>query len=154
MRNAGHNLRRSGSMQRCCPCCWSSNSAPKQIGYASDFPDAEHFIIEHDGTPLGRLTTALRLQGDGLDLHIVTIVLSASARGRGVGGHVMSRLDDTARAHGATRLTLSVFRGNIGAQRFYERLGFVAVTDDPDNPNVAMVKPLIEARFVASQRRI
>lgn len=112
----------------------------QQSGYRNAFPDAGHFVIEHAGTAIGRLTTALRGDGDSRALHVISIVLSASAQKRGVGTDVMHRLGGAALAQGATRLTLSVLRGNDGARRFYERLGFSAVGDD--GAHIAMVKPL------------
>ncbi len=46
------------------------------------------------------------------------------ARGRGVGTAVIEYLEAVARALGRTRVTLEVEKGNAGALRLYERLGY------------------------------
>jgi ribosomal protein S18 acetylase RimI-like enzyme len=112
----------------------------QQLGYGNEFPDAEHFIIVHAGKDIGRLTTALREQDHSRTLHVIYIVLSASARGRGIGTDVIDSLGHAARARCATQLSLSVLHGNAGARRLYERLGFRAVADD--GVRIAMVKQL------------
>lgn len=111
----------------------------QQMGYRQAFPNADDIIIEEAGTAVGRLMTAFL---DRQTLHVIDILLSASARGRGIGTDVMSCLGEAALAQGATRVTLSVLRGNDGARRLYERLGFHTVAADAASPRDAMVKPL------------
>jgi hypothetical protein len=51
-------------------------------GYAATFPDANHFIVDRLGMPIGSLIIAAL--GDDR-LHLVDIVLAINARGRGIG---------------------------------------------------------------------
>ncbi len=113
----------------------------QRIGYRGAFPDAAHFIIEHQGQSVGRVSVALDGEGDRRVLHLIDIVLSAAARGRGIGTDVIDGLSTAARAAGATYVTLSVVLGNVGARRLYERLGFVAAAAD-DGVRVMMVRHL------------
>ncbi len=52
-------------------------------------------------------------------------------RGLGVGSGLMARVDDFARAAGASLISLLVFGHNSGALRFYRRLGFEPVESRP-----------------------
>ena len=61
------------------------------------------------------------------EAHITTIAVRPTERGRGVGTALMLALLDAARDGGAAIATLDVRVSNIGAQRLYERLGFLPV---------------------------
>lgn len=109
----------------------------QQSAYHQAFPDADHVIIAYAGVTVGQLMTAFC---DSQTLHVIDILLSASARGRGIGTDVLDSLAHAAIAKGATRLSLSVLRHNEAARRLYERLGFRAMADD--GVRIAMVKQL------------
>jgi len=53
------------------------------------------------------------------------LVVRPGERGRGVGGRLLRHAIADARALGCTRITLLTDDANEGAQRFYERAGFV-----------------------------
>lgn len=79
-------------------------------------------VAEADGV----VTGFLALNGD--DIH--SLYLTPEARGQGIG----LRLLQLAKSR-RTQLSLFAFQANIGAQRFYERNGFVEVarSDGADN---------------------
>jgi ribosomal protein S18 acetylase RimI-like enzyme len=63
---------------------------------------------------------------------VFSVWVANAARGRGVGRALVDAVADWARAWGASRLVLWVYRSNRGAIRFYERLGFTVETSGPD----------------------
>jgi len=93
--------------------------------YAARFPDAQHALIERDGSPVGLVVTAV----DGTELRLVDLVVDSAERGAGVGTHVLERICSTADASGQA-VTLSVWSSNAGARRLYERAGFVVSATD------------------------
>ena len=56
-----------------------------------------------------------------------TVILDASARGRGLGRALMSRLQDVARAAGHHVMVGGISAENPGAIAFHERIGFARV---------------------------
>lgn len=58
------------------------------------------------------------------ELEVRMLAVSPQARGRGIGGRLMSRVHDLARAEGFTSIALSVIATNTGALRFYDGLGY------------------------------
>jgi uncharacterized protein len=59
----------------------------------------------------------------------LAIAVSEGHRGGGVGGALISALTEAARTRGFDALSLSVQKSNPGAERLYERNGFVVVRD-------------------------
>jgi aminoglycoside 6'-N-acetyltransferase len=101
-------------------------------------PDAEAWIVEEGGDPVGYL----QVHPEGLDMFLVP-----SARGRGLG-------PDAARAmalhlveeRGRARVTVDPYAWNEGAVRAWERAGFVEVSrHDADGEHTA---PWILMEFV------
>ncbi|KAF1009726.1 MAG: hypothetical protein GAK28_00370 [Luteibacter sp.] len=88
--------------------------------YLSHYPDADFFILERDGHPMGRLYVDDR---DG-NLHVIDISLLVSMQGKGIGTDVLASLQATAVSRGFG-VTLHVSRFNPRAQALYERLGFM-----------------------------
>lgn len=123
----------------------------QRIGYARQFPDAEHFIIAHAGVDVGRLILTLQRspagspEADakpsphGVTLHLIDILIAAAARRRGIGSEIIEMLARAAPAFGATRFSLSVLQSNDAARRLYERLGFVTIED---GVHITMMRPL------------
>jgi ribosomal protein S18 acetylase RimI-like enzyme len=52
------------------------------------------------------------------------VTIASAWRGRGVGSSMLAALADHLRARGITRIDTACHRGNGGAWRFYERLGY------------------------------
>ena len=87
--------------------------------YRTHYADAEFLVIEHEGTPVGRLYLHWR----DSELRIVDIALLPGARGRGVGGALLQVLMDAA---AAVRKSVSIHVEQMNpAMRLYQRLGFV-----------------------------
>jgi ribosomal protein S18 acetylase RimI-like enzyme len=61
-------------------------------------------------------------QGDAVHLH--HLIIGREWRGRGIGRNLLRHLARKARATGASRLTLKVYKQNQQAAAFYQRLGF------------------------------
>ncbi len=60
------------------------------------------------------------------------VVVTDAWQGKGVGSHLMRRLIDAARRHGARRLVGDVLRENVAMLQLMSALGFsVFATDDP-----------------------
>ncbi len=58
------------------------------------------------------------------EIHINNVAVRPTFRSRGVGAALMTHVLDVAGRLGAARATLEVRESNVGARRFYERLGF------------------------------
>jgi GNAT superfamily N-acetyltransferase len=86
-------------------------------------PERETWLAEHGGAPVAVMV----LDGDELD----QLYVHPDRTGRGVGSRLLA-LAQRSRPGG---LALWTFQSNLGAQRFYERHGFVAVerTDGSGN---------------------
>lgn len=90
--------------------------------YAKHYYDAEFWIIERAGTPIGRLYV---YRTDPADVRIVDIALLPSSRGSGIGTELLRAELDAARALGKT-VSVHCERFNP-ALRLYRRLGFEPV---------------------------
>ena len=89
----------------------------------SSYPDTTFQIIEHDGTPIGRIY--LQTQADAL--HVVDLSLLANARGRGYGTTLLNALFTHAAAQGKiTQMHVERFNP---ALRLYLRLGLQICED-------------------------
>jgi GNAT superfamily N-acetyltransferase len=86
-------------------------------------PERETWLAEHGGAPVAVMV----LDGDELD----QLYVHPDRTGRGVGSRLLA-LAQRSRPGG---LALWTFQSNLGAQRFYERHGFIAVerTDGSGN---------------------
>ena len=62
-------------------------------------------------------------------LFLSQLYCAGRATGQGVGTKLMDWVLDEARTWGADAVQLSVYSENFGAQRFYQRYGFVKVAD-------------------------
>ena len=58
------------------------------------------------------------------EIHINNLAMRPEYRGRGHGSALLRHVLDEARRLGASRATLEVRAGNLGARRLYERFGF------------------------------
>jgi len=88
-------------------------------GYRDSYPDAQYQVFELDGVAVGRLVTAL-VNGA---MRVVDIAVLPQARGHGVAGEALRRLQAQAAAEGRG-LALAVRRDNATARRLYAALGF------------------------------
>jgi ribosomal protein S18 acetylase RimI-like enzyme len=60
--------------------------------------------------------------------HVDNIVVAANQRRQGHGRALIDAAAQWARAKGAEEILLTVWSGNVDAERFYERLGFGRVS--------------------------
>ena len=95
-------------------------------GYRSQFPDAQHGLLEHGNSPVGRVIVNV----GGAEVRLVHIALLPAAQRRGFGRAVVLALQHGARARNLP-LALRVDKDNINAKRLYLALGFqVCASDD------------------------
>jgi ribosomal protein S18 acetylase RimI-like enzyme len=91
--------------------------------YQMQFPDADYYIVELGGEPVGRLI----VQREEKEIRLIDVSLLAEFRNLGIGTFLLKRLKTEA---GSDRiLSLHVLKTNAGAKRLYERLGLVAVQE-------------------------
>lgn len=100
--------------------------AAQHSDYVTRFPDSEHSIIVVDGEAHGRMWVDRRAD----EIRLLDIALLPEHRNRGTGRVLLERLIAEARNAGRP-LRHSVFKSNVGALRFYRRLGF-EVSEDFD----------------------
>jgi len=64
-------------------------------------------------------------------IYVYELHLKPSARGSGLGKHLMTLIEDIGRKIGIDKTMLTVFTSNTGAETFYRRLGY---SEDPISP--------------------
>ena len=85
------------------------------------------------------------------EAHVTTIAVRPTDRGRGIGTALLLALLQEARSGGAAVATLDVRVSNLGAQRLYERLGFLPAGrrlryyDDNGEDALIMTTPPLES---------
>ncbi|MDB5321165.1 MAG: ysnE [Phycisphaerales bacterium] len=84
-------------------------------------PGVMFFIARLDGDPVG--CGGVAFEEDGF-AEIKRMYVRPQARGRDIARTLLARLEQEARAHGATRLTLETGDAQHAALRFYQRAGF------------------------------
>ena len=82
------------------------------------------FVVTDDASPVGSLWLGLTLTGPPDTWWVWSIEIEMAARGRGLGRQTMRLAEEFARARGATKLDLTVFRNNTVARGLYESLGY------------------------------
>lgn len=87
------------------------------------------FIAEEEGTVLGycfcqwRVYSGNPVLTDRKELYIDDLCVEESCRGQGVASRLYRHVTAWAREQGCAFITLNVWCGNAGAQRFYEHMG-------------------------------
>lgn len=90
-------------------------------GYRARFPGAAYLVLEHEGTPCGRIV----VDAGAAALRLVDISLLPEWRGQGLGRSVLRALQGCAAGH-RLPLVLAVHHANPAARRLYVALGFCA----------------------------
>ncbi len=93
--------------------------AAQQAHYRAYFPHASHDLILMEGIPVGRVYVDRR----ETEIRILDIALLPSARGRGIGSHLLQDLMEEAKAADKA-LSIHVENSNPSL-RLFQRLGFV-----------------------------
>ncbi|MDQ3713079.1 MAG: GNAT family N-acetyltransferase [Acidobacteriota bacterium] len=107
------------------------NFNPAQIEAELNNTDSTFFIAEINGKAVGyaklreNSTVDCLKNENAVELHRIYIL--ERAKGKRVGGKLLNRCFETARAKGYETIWLGVWEQNSAAQSFYERLGFVKV---------------------------
>jgi len=86
-------------------------------------PSALVLVAEGEGELLGYALVLLR-RGSGI-ARLYSLAISRRARGQGLGGALLQRCEEQARARGCRRLRLEVRTDNASAIGLYERSGYV-----------------------------
>lgn len=98
---------------------------------ASAAGDRRTWLIASDeaGSDVGLVQARRRPPHDCM---VFSMWVAPAARRTGTGRALLDAVEAWARAWGAQRIVLWVFGANESAQRFYERIGFVVLSDGPD----------------------
>ncbi|MFT3727044.1 MAG: GNAT family N-acetyltransferase [Terricaulis sp.] len=109
-------------------------------------PELTLFVArDTSGTPLGM--GALRRHADGVG-EVKRMFVKPEARGLGVGGAILERIEALARQDGLTRAVLETGSNFDAAKRIYERGGFAScepVLDYPPSPWTAFYAKALHA---------
>ena len=87
------------------------------------------FIGEDGGRVLGYCFCVLKdyrgsgVQTDRVELYIDDLCVEESARGQGIATALYRYVKEFAKGLGCSHISLNVWCGNVGAQRFYEKMG-------------------------------
>ena len=120
----------------------------RRLGYTSHYPEASDQIINSEsGAPIGRVLVA-RTENV---IHLVDIALLAEQQRQGIGTKIIQALQRECEVRGG-ELKLQVLKGSP-AERLYQRLGFVAVEEDPFRIRMIWAKGLQEAQCDPMQKR-
>jgi ribosomal-protein-alanine N-acetyltransferase len=87
-------------------------------------PRGAAWIAEENGRMVGFAAVEWSEEAGAAAAYIQTIEVVAEARGRGVGGELLRRVEDSARAAGAEWIWLHVDQENPAAIRLYENHGY------------------------------
>ena len=105
--------------------------SPAQIENELNNADSTFYIAELNGKAVGYAKLRENSKVDCLEnenaVELHRIYILERAKGKGVGGALMNRCFETARAKGYETLWLGVWERNSAAIKFYEKIGFVKV---------------------------
>lgn len=123
---------------------------PDPAGYRATVPDPSHFappgaffrVDDETGNPVA--CGGVRPIGDGR-MEVKHLFVVPAARGLGLGRLLVTRMEETARAAGATELVLDTNRSLEAAGGLYASAGFVPIEPYNSNPNATdwYGKPLV-----------
>ena len=85
---------------------------------------AATWIAEEDGSMAGFAIVEWSRAHDVIEAYIQTIEVASEQRRRGIGGELLRRAEDSARAAGARLIALHVHEANASALRLYEAHGY------------------------------
>lgn len=83
-------------------------------------------VASKDGAPCGFVAGFPEEEPERRDwfFHIAELVVCESDRGRGIGGRLISAMEDAARDRGLKHMGIGVLAGNARAHRLYATLGY------------------------------
>ena len=89
------------------------------------------FVMQEDHRVLGYCFCVLKdyrgssVQTDRVELYIDDLCVEESARGQGIATALYRYVKDFAKELGCSHISLNVWCGNVGARRFYEKMGLM-----------------------------
>ena len=89
------------------------------------------FVMQDGGRVLGYCFCVFKdyrgsgVQTDRVELYIDDLCVEESARGQGIATALYRYVKDFAKELGCSHISLNVWCGNIGAQKFYEKMGML-----------------------------
>lgn len=89
------------------------------------------FVALEDNRVLGYCFCVLKdyrgsgVQTDRVELYIDDLCVEESARGQGIATALYRYVKEFAKGQGCSHISLNVWCGNVGAQRFYEKMGLM-----------------------------
>lgn len=98
--------------------------AAQYQGYTTEYPQAEWYIVQQDGQPIGRLIVDWRAG----EVEVMDMALLPEYRNQGIGTELLHTIMATA-AQSQRPVRLYVEKNNPGALRLYRRLGFMSIGD-------------------------
>ncbi len=108
-------------------------------------PDTTVFVARENGVAIA--CGALKRHADGIG-EVKRMYTRPEYQGRGLGGRILSEIENLARSEGLDRLVLETGNRHPAAWRVYERDGFVrcgVILDYPDTEwSVFYEKPLVQ----------
>ena len=111
--------------------------------------EGDHWVAEVDGVLAGFLVG----QRIGADFHIWELAVDTAHQGRGVGRALVTTACNTARDAGCATATLTTFRAVPWNEPFYQRTGFVTLTDDALDDSLREVLDREAANGLPRERR-
>ena len=102
----------------------------EKLNAARDLVDV--VVAEDDGIPLGAILTLMTFSTwrGAKGLYVVDLFVEGAARNRNIGLALLREAARRGRTKGARFIKLEVDHTNLGAARFYQRLGFVKKEED------------------------
>jgi ribosomal protein S18 acetylase RimI-like enzyme len=98
----------------------------QEAGFAQNFPDAQHLVLQRAGQPIGRLV----IDSAAGDLRVVDIAVAPAARRSGAAKAVLKALQAAASERNQS-VSLAVAASNQPARALYLGLGFTVRSRDP-----------------------
>ena len=104
----------------------ASSEMPARLEKLTGDPDVMLVVAEHDGQVLGVASGHVlhALHKTGVVAMLTVLAVHEKARGLGIGKQLVARIEDWARSHGATGISLTSALRRTDAHEFYRKLGY------------------------------
>nr|WP_214041536.1 ribosomal protein S18-alanine N-acetyltransferase [Methanoculleus sp.] len=99
---------------------WDERTLQESLAY---YPET-FFVARNNGDLAGFVAGGIEDTGEEVYGHIMNLAVAPRRRRRGIGQHLIRRLEQEYAILGASAVQLEVRVGNTGAQEFYHRLGY------------------------------
>ena len=99
---------------------WEEGTLQESLAY---YPET-FFVAKSNGDVAGFVAGGIEDTGEEVYGHIMNLAVAPEYRRRGVGHHLIRRLEQEYLVLGASGVQLEVRITNTGAQEFYRRLGY------------------------------